>query len=37
MVGENVVKQSEPLVTSQNLGEDGLQQGPAVQLRDTGP
>lgn len=35
MVGEDVVKQPEPLVASQNLGEHGLQQRPHVQLGQT--
>lgn len=32
MIGENVVKESEPLITSQNLREQGLQQRPRIKL-----
>jgi len=32
VVGEDVVEEAEPLVTRQHLGEQGLQQGPDVEL-----
>lgn len=32
MIGENVVKQFEPLITSQDLREQGLQQRPHIEL-----
>ena len=32
VVGEHVVKQAQPLVSCEHLGEQGLQQGPYVQL-----
>lgn len=35
VVGENVVEEPEPLITSQNLREQGLQQRPDVKLGQT--